>query len=177
MARLSDADQGRFPVPRLYSCRAAGARSGAVSRFGEAVVGAARHRHPGVAELLLQVSDDGTRTLSGTRLVHSVDETEEHAAPPHGRGDDHPPRAGVLRLTARFFQEGTRLRLRPFHLVASQDWQHWRSAPTLSSAASDDKVGHPAELRQPGAVRARLDGCYGEDRRLRVRGDRSRPWK
>ena len=37
----------------------------------------------------------------GARPVHPVDEAEEHAAPPDGRGHDHPPGAGVLRLKGR----------------------------------------------------------------------------
>ena len=60
--------------------------------------GAARARHPGVAELLLQVADDGAGAVSRARSVHPVDEAEEHAAPPEGRGADHAPGAGVLRL-------------------------------------------------------------------------------
>ena len=63
------------------------------------VAGAARHRHPGVAELLLQVADDAPRAVSRARPVHPVDEAEEHPAPPDGRGDDHAPRAGVLRAS------------------------------------------------------------------------------
>ena len=46
--------------------------------FGEALVGTARHRHSGVAELLLQVADDGRRPVSRARPVHPVDEAEEH---------------------------------------------------------------------------------------------------
>ena len=59
----------------------------------------AGNRHSGVDELLLQVSDDRTGTLSRARSVHPADEDEEHAAPPQGRGADHPPRTGILRLT------------------------------------------------------------------------------
>ena len=54
--------------------------------------------HPGVAELLLQVADDGARPLSRARSVHPVDEAEEHAAALEGRGADHAPGPGVLRL-------------------------------------------------------------------------------
>ena len=38
------------------------------------------------------------RPLPGARSLHPVDEAEEHAAPHHGRGPDHPPRPRVLRL-------------------------------------------------------------------------------
>ena len=58
--------------------------------------------NPGMAELLLQVADDCAGTLSGARSVHPVDEAEEHAAPPEGRGTDYPPRPGILRLRTRF---------------------------------------------------------------------------
>src|SRR5271165_3312411 len=98
MARLSDADQDRFPVPRFDPGGADRARSGAVPRSGKALLRVARHWHPGVAELLLQIADGGRRALSGARLVYPVDEAEEHASPPHGRRDDHTPRTGVLRL-------------------------------------------------------------------------------
>ena len=98
LARLSDADQSRLPLPRFDPGRAAGARPGAVPRSGEALAGVARHRHPGVAELLLQVADDGRGPVPRARPVHPVDEAEEHHAPPDGRRDDHAPRAGVLRL-------------------------------------------------------------------------------
>ncbi len=37
-------------------------------------------------------------TLSRARSVHPVDEAEEHAAPHHGRGPDHPPGPRILRL-------------------------------------------------------------------------------
>src|ERR1700760_3188154 len=99
MARLSDADQGGLPVPRLDSGGSAGAGPGAVSGSGVAYSGAEASRHPGVAELLLQIADDGRGAVSGARFVYSVDETEEHAASHHGRGFDHASGAGVLRLS------------------------------------------------------------------------------
>ncbi len=49
------------------------------------------NRHSGVDELLLQVSDDRSGTLSRARSVHPDDEDEEHPAPHQGRGADHPP--------------------------------------------------------------------------------------
>ena len=79
---------------------------GAVPRFGKTQLGVARARHPGVAELLLQVADDGAGALSGARSVHSVDEAEEHAAPLEGRGIDHAPGAGILRLGKGINHEG-----------------------------------------------------------------------
>ncbi len=93
-----DADQGRLPLPRLDPGRAYRARPRAVPRSGEALAGTARHRHPGVAQLLLQIADDGRGPLSRARPVHPVDEAEEHPPPPEGRRDDHAPGAGVLRL-------------------------------------------------------------------------------
>ena len=56
-------------------------------------------RHPGVAVVLLQEPDARAGPLPGARPVHPADEAEEHAALPAGRGADHAPRAGVLRLT------------------------------------------------------------------------------
>ncbi len=38
------------------------------------------------------------RPVSRARSVHPVDEAEEHAAPHHGRGPDHPPGPRILRL-------------------------------------------------------------------------------
>src|SRR5690349_652552 len=99
MARLPHADQGRFPVPRLDSGRAAGPRSGPVPRPGPAHSGTEAHRHSGVAELLLQVPAERAGTLSRARPVHSVDEAEEHASAYPGRGPDYTPRAGILRLS------------------------------------------------------------------------------
>src|SRR5271165_1763214 len=98
MARLSDADQGRFSLPRLHPRSAHCARPRAVPRPGETLVGAARHRHPGMVELLLQIADDAAGVISRARPVHPVHEAEEHAAPPEGRRADHASRAGVLRL-------------------------------------------------------------------------------
>ncbi len=54
-------------------------------------------------------------TLSRARSVHPDDQDEEHLAPHQGRGVDHSPRTGVLRLSsARFVREGQELRLLPF---------------------------------------------------------------
>ncbi len=55
-------------------------------------------RHPGVAELLLQVADDRAGALSRARFVHSADEAEEHAAALEGRRTDYASGAGILRL-------------------------------------------------------------------------------
>src|SRR5271157_5161234 len=52
LAGLSDADQGRFPVPRLDPGGADCPRLGAVPGLDEALGGAEGHRHSGVAELL-----------------------------------------------------------------------------------------------------------------------------
>ena len=71
LARLSDADQGRLPLPRLDPRGAARARPGAVPRPGAALAGAARHRHPGVAELLLQEPDDGARASTPSTTCSS----------------------------------------------------------------------------------------------------------
>ena len=60
------------------------ARPGAVHGPGEALGGAEGHRHSGVAELLLQVADDGAGTVSGARPVHPVYKAQEYPAPPDG---------------------------------------------------------------------------------------------
>ena len=44
--------------------------------------------------------------LPGARPVHPVDEAEEHAALPAGRGPHHAPRARVLRLSRKTGREG-----------------------------------------------------------------------
>src|SRR5260370_5171179 len=51
-----------------------------------------------MAELLLQVADDGAGAVSGARSVHPVDEAEEHIAAFEGRRADYAPGAGILRL-------------------------------------------------------------------------------
>ncbi len=85
---LSHAAEGRLPLPRLHPGRPAGA--GPVPVHGPGPAG--RHgRHPGVAELLLQVAPGRPRPLSRARPVHPAHQAEEHAALDHGRGADHPP--------------------------------------------------------------------------------------
>src|SRR5690606_13621945 len=54
----------------------------------------------GVALVLLQEPAARARALSRARPVHPADEAEEHAALDAGRGADHPPGTGVLRLAA-----------------------------------------------------------------------------
>src|SRR5579872_1156503 len=51
-----------------------------------------------MAELLFQVAHVRAGTVSGARFVHPVDETEKHAALDDGRGPDHAPGRGILRL-------------------------------------------------------------------------------
>ena len=58
-------------------------------------------KHLGIQEWLsffFKSPHDGAGAVSGARSVHPVDEAEEHAAAHHGRGFDHAPGAGVLRL-------------------------------------------------------------------------------
>src|SRR5512143_787472 len=98
MARLSDADQGRFPLPRLDSGGADRARSSAVYGSCAAYAGVATAGNSGMVKLLLQVPDDRARALSRARSVHPVDEAEEHAAALEGRGADYAFGVGVLRL-------------------------------------------------------------------------------
>src|SRR5215475_1859077 len=95
MAWLSDADQSGLSLPRLDSSGADRARPGAVPRSGPTCRNA---WNPRVAKFLLQVTHDGTEALSGARPVHPVDEAEEYVAVDDGRGSDHAPRAGILRL-------------------------------------------------------------------------------
>src|ERR1019366_2994607 len=98
MARVSDADQGGLPVPRLDSCGADRARSGALPRSRAAHAGAAPPGDSGMAELLLQVADDGAGAVSGARSIHPAHEAEKHAAALEGRRVDYASGAGVLRL-------------------------------------------------------------------------------
>src|SRR6266511_2828455 len=77
MARLSDADQSRLPLPRLDSRRADRARSGALlrSRGPRRAV-----RHSGMAVVLLQEPAIRRRPLRRARPLHSADEAQEHVA-------------------------------------------------------------------------------------------------
>src|SRR5579884_3858174 len=52
-----------------------------------------------MAQLLFQIAYDRARALPRARFVYSIDEAQEHAAPPARRRVDHAPGAGVLRLT------------------------------------------------------------------------------
>src|SRR2546430_12114209 len=100
VARLPDADQGEFSLSGLDPGGAHCPRPGAVPGPGAALRRAPRHRNPGVAQFLFQVADDGARTLSGTRPVHSVHEAEEHVAALEEGSADHAPWPGVLRLAS-----------------------------------------------------------------------------
>ena len=58
-------------------------------------------RSIGIQEWLsfyLKSPQTAARAVPGARSVHPVDEAEEHAAAHHGRGFDHAPGTGVLRL-------------------------------------------------------------------------------
>src|SRR5271165_2889867 len=98
MARLSDADQSGFPLPRLHSGCTDRARSRSVHGSSPAHARAAPPRNPGMAELLLQIADDGAGAVSGARSVHPVDEAEEHAAALERRRADYASGTGILRL-------------------------------------------------------------------------------
>src|SRR5947209_3184283 len=102
MAWLSDADQSRFPLPRLDPGSANRPRPCPLPRSCTAHTGTAPPRYSGVAELLLQSPDDRTRTLSRARSLHPIDEVEEHAAAPERRGADYAPGIGILRLSREF---------------------------------------------------------------------------
>src|SRR5260221_14765270 len=98
MARVPDADQGGLPVPRLDSCGADRARSGAAPRSRAAHARAAPPRASGMVKLLLQVADDTAGLVSRARSLHPAHQAEEHAAVSEGRRVDYASGAGVLRL-------------------------------------------------------------------------------
>jgi myo-inositol-1-phosphate synthase len=77
VARLSDADQGQLPVPRLDPRGADRPRSRAVHGLRAA---RGHERDPGVAVVLLEVPDDARGPLPGARSLHPAHEAEEHAA-------------------------------------------------------------------------------------------------
>src|SRR5690242_8265781 len=95
MARLSDADQNRFPLPGLDPRGADRAGSGVVYGPRPAVGDA---WNTGMAIVLLQSADDGPGTLSRARHLHPTDEAKEHASMDARRRPDYPSRHGVLRL-------------------------------------------------------------------------------
>src|SRR5260370_42119793 len=95
MAWVSHANQGGFFVPRFHFSGADRARPRSIFGPGPACRSARDSR---VAQLLLQVAHDGAQSVSRARSLHSADEAEEHAAMDDGRGSDHAPGAGVLRL-------------------------------------------------------------------------------
>src|SRR5258706_16279968 len=98
MARVPDADQGGLPVPRLDSCGADRARSGAAPRSRAAHARAAPPRASGMVKLLLQVADDTAGLVSRARSLHPAHQAKEHAAVSEGRRVDYASGAGVLRL-------------------------------------------------------------------------------
>src|SRR5258708_36891243 len=95
MAWVSHANQGGFFVPRFHFSGADRARPRSIFGPGPACRNARDSR---VAQLLLQVAHDGAQSVSRARSLHSAGEAEKHAAMDDGRGPDHAPRAGVLRL-------------------------------------------------------------------------------
>src|ERR1700691_1611279 len=98
MARLSHANQSRFPLPRFDSRRTHRARSNTVHGSGKTERSAARPRHSGVDQLLFQIPNDRAWPLSRARSIHPIDEAEEHSASSARRRVDYAPGAGVLRL-------------------------------------------------------------------------------
>src|SRR4051794_20310267 len=111
MARLSDADENRFPLPRFNPRGADRSRSRAAARLRET---RRLSRHSGVAELLLQVPDDCAGAVSRTRSLRATDETEKHDALGHGPRNDHAPLPRVLRLTNRLIMRYHSIRDLPF---------------------------------------------------------------
>src|SRR4029077_1142621 len=97
MARLSDADQNKLPLPRFDPRRTASPRPRAVSRLGASRGNA---RNPGMAVVLLQGADARGQGLSRARHLHPAHEAQEHAALDARRRSDHASRPRVLRLVS-----------------------------------------------------------------------------
>src|SRR4029077_12703172 len=95
MAWLPDADQSGLPVPRLHP---RGTDRPGLGSFPGSGAACRYEGYTGVAELLFQVTYDGSGPLSRARPLYSIHEAEEYVALDDGRGAHHPPRAGVLRL-------------------------------------------------------------------------------
>src|SRR5437660_5863952 len=57
--------------------------------------------------VLFQIANDSAWSVSRTRHLHSVDETQEYLASSAGRGFDHTPWPRVLRLRQRRSQHST----------------------------------------------------------------------
>src|SRR5579863_2639453 len=84
-------------MPRLDPRGADRARSDSLPRSRQAC----RHaRHSGMAQFLFQIADVRTRALPGARPLHPVNEIKKYVALDDGRGPDHSPGPGILRLTA-----------------------------------------------------------------------------
>src|SRR5258708_36386631 len=84
-----------------------------------------------MAELLLQVADDGAGAVSGARSVHPVDEAEEHIAAFEGRRADYAPGAGILRL---IIARGISPKVHRF-LWAAELADLWDCSPSVSPIA------------------------------------------
>src|SRR6266581_295328 len=85
-------------MPRFDSCSSHCFGFSALSRSSAAQHSVAGNRNSGMVKFLFQITDDGPRTLSRARSVHSVDEAEEHVATFKRRRADHAPGVGILRL-------------------------------------------------------------------------------
>src|SRR5207237_5378877 len=95
LARLPDADEDRFSLPRFDPRRADRPRPGIINGFLDAC---RMVRHSGMAQLLFQMPHDRPGVVSRTRSLHPADETQEHDALGNGRVDDYTSGARVLRL-------------------------------------------------------------------------------
>src|SRR2546429_3965960 len=148
MARLSDADQGGLPVPRLDSRCADRPGPHPLPRPRATHAGAAPPGDSGMAELLLQVTDDSAGLVSGTRSVHPAHQAEEHAAVPEGRRVDYTSGAGVLRLIifAGYLTRGISPKVRRFP-GAAELADFGDGSPSVSPTAS-------APSREPAAPAA-----------------------
>src|SRR3984885_8327801 len=105
MARLPDADQSGFPLPRF--------NFGGSDRAGPRAVlrsrATGRHAwHSGMAQLLFQIANVRERTVPRARSIHSADEVEEHVALDDGRRSHHALGFRVLRLN-----DGIKTKARP----------------------------------------------------------------
>src|SRR5215831_10476290 len=148
MAELSDADQSGLSLPRFDSRRSD--RAGPGDFPGP---GAARRlpRHSGMAQFLLQVTDDQRRALPRARPVHSIHEAEKYAALDDGRRPDHPPGPGILRLNRAAWPLGAcgRTRLGTMAFMATATPNASAISSLLARAFSAVSVCTTIEPSQP----------------------------
>ena len=105
--------------------------------------------------------------LAGGRPVHPADQAEEHAALDHGRGPDHPPGPGVLRLSIRAGVRGDVVDRRVVgfggQVVDELLGEAGADRDAVGAETGQEAVVVPTPLAEPAAVRCERQAGHDDD--------------